>query len=263
MFGLTRFLVRLLVRVSVHYILWTCARVDSVLGTRTAVLARVAVQLWVTLGSPPFLLMLDADTLGSSTTETVLIESSDEVDMSLRAESPTDSALPPSDRCSPINKCGSSGSPSYSDAEERFECDGEEEDFGVMDIGRPSLSSDSFRSQGSGGSGSGRRQLPQRNSWLRTSLRRSGSNRKQSSPLGGEPFQSLGSNPTLVVGRRSSGCFEAEDLQSLSERQQCVDDLSDKVLQLQSQVSALSDNLTSNGDLYRRVKQENASLVDR
>ncbi|XP_042142070.1 rab11 family-interacting protein 4A [Ixodes scapularis] len=208
-------------------------------------------------------LLKDADTLGSPTTDTVLIESSDEVDMSLRAESPTDSALPPSDRCSPVNKCGSSGSPSYSDAEERFECDGEEEDFGVMDIGRPSLSSDSFRSQGSGGSGSGRRQLPQRNSWLRTSLRRSGSNRKQSSPLGGEPFQSLGSNPTLVVGCRSSGCFEAEDLQSLSERQQCVDDLSDKVLQLQSQVSALSDNLTSNGDLYRRVKQENASLVDR
>lgn len=62
MFSLTRFLVRLLVRLSVRYVLWTCDRVDSALGTRTAVLARVAVQVWVTLGSPPFLLMLGKGT---------------------------------------------------------------------------------------------------------------------------------------------------------------------------------------------------------
>lgn len=187
---------------------------------------------------------------------------------SQRADSPTDSALPPSDRCSPVNHKGggSSGSPSYSDAEETFECDVEEEDYGVMDVGKTPLSSDSFRSTsssggstGGGGTGSGRRHLPQRNSWLRTSLRRSG-------PSG-----------LLVSECPRRGSFEAEDLLPLGvssanhhhqheeeeRRQQCVDELGDQVHQLQSQVAALSESLASNGDLYRRVKQENATLVHR
>ncbi|XP_037522121.1 rab11 family-interacting protein 4A isoform X3 [Rhipicephalus sanguineus] len=186
---------------------------------------------------------------------------------SQRPDSPTDSALPPSDRCSPVNHKGggSSGSPSYSDAEETFECDVEEEDYGVMDVGKTPLSSDSFRSTSSsggstGGGGSGRRHLPQRNSWLRTSLRRSG-------PSG-----------LLVPEGPRRGSFEAEDLLPLGvsssnhhhhnqeeeeRRQQCVDELGDQVHQLQSQVAALSESLASNGDLYRRVKQENATLVHR
>lgn len=188
-----------------------------------------------------------------------------------RPDSPTDSALPPSDRCSPVNHKGggSSGSPSYSDAEETFECDVEEEDFGVMDVGKTPLSSDSFRSTsssgGSTGGGSGRRHLPQRNSWLRTSLRRSGSSRKSSSPV---------QRPSMGLGPECSrrGSFEAEDLLSSNHRgheeeeerrQQCVDELGDQVQQLQGQVAALSDSLASNGDLYRRVKQENATLVHR
>nr|XP_037286757.1 rab11 family-interacting protein 4A-like isoform X3 [Rhipicephalus microplus] len=184
---------------------------------------------------------------------------------SQRPDSPTDSALPPSDRCSPVNHKGggSSGSPSYSDAEETFECDVEEEDYGVMDVGKTPLSSDSFRSTSSsggstGGGGSGRRHLPQRNSWLRTSLRRSG-------PSG-----------LLAPEGPRRGSFEAEDLLTLGvsspnhhhqeeeeRRQQCVDELGDQVHQLQGQVAALSESLASNGDLYRRVKQENATLVHR
>lgn len=190
---------------------------------------------------------------------------------SQRADSPTDSALPPSDRCSPVNhKAGGSsgGSPSYSDAEETFECDVEEEDYGVMDVGKTPLSSDSFRSTSSsggstgGGGGGGRRHLPQRNSWLRTSLRRSGSSRK-SSPVQRPLVQQQESF-------RRRGSFEAEDLlvgsaaeQQEERRQQCVDELGDQVHQLQGQVAALSESLASNGDLYRRVKQENATLVHR
>lgn len=189
-----------------------------------------------------------------------------------RPDSPTDSALPPSDRCSPVNHKGggggsSGGSPSYSDAEETFECDVEEEDYGVMDVGKTPLSSDSFRSTSSSGGSSagGRRHLPQRNSWLRTSLRRSGSGRKSS------PVQ----RPVVLHQQRESsfrGSFEAEDLlvggspehQGDEERrQQCVDELGDQVHQLQGQVAALSESLASNGDLYRRVKQENATLVHR
>ncbi|KAK8774616.1 hypothetical protein V5799_010856 [Amblyomma americanum] len=67
------------------------------------------------------------------------------------------------------------------------------------------------------------------------------------------------------------GSFEAEDLLSNhrgheeeeERRQQCVDELGDQVQQLQGQVAALSESLASNGDLYRRVKQENATLVHR
>ncbi|XP_064478131.1 rab11 family-interacting protein 4A-like isoform X2 [Ornithodoros turicata] len=187
-------------------------------------------------------------------TDNFVIELSDEVDMSLRADSPADSALPSSDRCSPENtKCSSS------DGEERFECD-VEEDFGVMDVGKPSLSSDSFRSTSSAGStGSTRHHGPQRNTWLRTSLRRTGSGKRMSSSsLARELFQ-----PSRSSTRGRSGSFEAEDLQALQDHQQSVDDLNDKVMQLQGQVSALSDSLSSNDDLYRRVKQENSSLVDR
>ncbi|KAL1482243.1 hypothetical protein MTO96_033927 [Rhipicephalus appendiculatus] len=142
-----------------------------------------------------------------------------------------------------------------------------------MDVGKTPLSSDSFRSTSSsggstgGGSGSGRLHLPQRNSWLRTSLRRSGSGRKSS------PVQRPSGLLASECPRR--GSFEAEDLLPLGvsssnhhqeeeeRRQQCVDELGDQVHQLQGQVAALSESLASNGDLYRRVKQENATLVHR
>ncbi|XP_077548179.1 rab11 family-interacting protein 4A-like isoform X1 [Haemaphysalis longicornis] len=214
-------------------------------------------------------------TIDSYSTHAGSVGGGDEAYMSSsqRPDSPTDSALPPSDRCSPVNHKGgggsSGGSPSYSDAEETFECDVEEEDYGVMDVGKTPLSSDSFRSTSSSGgsSGGGRRHLPQRNSWLRTSLRRSGSGRKSS------PVQ----RPVVLHQQESfrrRGSFEAEDLlvgSSSSEhqheeeerRQQCVDELGDQVHQLQGQVAALSESLASNGDLYRRVKQENATLVHR
>ncbi|XP_070379552.1 rab11 family-interacting protein 4A-like isoform X2 [Dermacentor albipictus] len=191
---------------------------------------------------------------------------------SQRPDSPTDSALPPSDRCSPVNHKGggSSGSPSYSDAEETFECDVEEEDYGVMDVGKTPLSSDSFRSTsssggstGGGGTGSGRRHLPQRNSWLRTSLRRSGPSGLLVSE--GPRRASFEAEDLLPLGVSSANHHHHHQQQHEEEerRQQCVDELGDQVHQLQSQVAALSESLASNGDLYRRVKQENATLVHR
>ncbi|XP_065204169.1 rab11 family-interacting protein 4B isoform X5 [Planococcus citri] len=96
-----------------------------------------------------------------------------------------------------------------------------------------------------------------RNSWLRTSLRRSTSKsgkRLGSNALASSSFNSSG---------RSSACDTTDDVYSDASLEEDVLDLNHKVQMLQQQMNVLADNQTHSDERYTRAKQENATLQAR
>ncbi|XP_023332078.1 rab11 family-interacting protein 4 isoform X2 [Eurytemora carolleeae] len=120
-----------------------------------------------------------------------------------------------------------------------------------------------------------------RNTWLRTSLRRSSPNtenlvpprrwasfrtpRNRSTASFASALYQSGNPASFNSSGRSSNCDDGEmqDLHSDISIEDDVIDLNNKVQQLQEQVGILADNQATNDDRYTRVKQENAALTAR
>ncbi|XP_065204166.1 rab11 family-interacting protein 4A isoform X2 [Planococcus citri] len=112
-----------------------------------------------------------------------------------------------------------------------------------------------------------------RNSWLRTSLRRSTS--KQNDNIAIRKWGSfrqpsgkrLGSNAlassSFNSSGRSSACDTTDDVYSDASLEEDVLDLNHKVQMLQQQMNVLADNQTHSDERYTRAKQENATLQAR
>ncbi|XKL69462.1 hypothetical protein PGB90_007231 [Kerria lacca] len=118
-----------------------------------------------------------------------------------------------------------------------------------------------------------------RNSWLRTSLRRSSSNNNES--LSNRKWGSfrqpstgkrLGSNAlasqlyrssSFNSSGRSSACDTTDDFCSDASLEEDVLDLNHKVQMLQQQMNVLADNQNHSDERYSRAKQENAALQAR
>ncbi|CAH0546497.1 unnamed protein product [Brassicogethes aeneus] len=116
-----------------------------------------------------------------------------------------------------------------------------------------------------------------RNTWLRTSLRRSSPNHQDlphrrwgsfrvngkrqlgSSALASELYRSSSFNSS----GRSSNCDTADDMYSDASLEEDVHDLHHKFQVLQQQVGVLTDSAHQNDERYTRVKSENASLQAR
>ncbi|XP_046659720.1 rab11 family-interacting protein 4 isoform X3 [Homalodisca vitripennis] len=152
--------------------------------------------------------------------------------------------------------------------EESFECFGE----GDMDTGTPqSLSGDGvLRSPRNDGL--------KRNTWLRTSLRRSSPNNHDNLPnrrwgsfrqpsgkrLGSNALASqLYRSSSFNSSGRSSTCDTADDIYSDVSLEEDVLDLNHKVQMLQQQMSVLADNQSHTDERYTRAKQDNATLQAR
>eukprot|EP00096_Caligus_rogercresseyi_P009079 TRINITY_DN3019_c0_g3_i3.p1 TRINITY_DN3019_c0_g3~~TRINITY_DN3019_c0_g3_i3.p1 ORF type:complete len:454 (-),score=76.84 TRINITY_DN3019_c0_g3_i3:538-1899(-) len=105
------------------------------------------------------------------------------------------------------------------------------------------------------------RNLSRRNTWLRTSLRRSpGPNKRVSSNAYASALYSsnVGSSPS---GRSSNG--DDGDMQSDISLEEDVNDLNQKVQMLQEQVGVLVESQATTDDKYTKVKQDNSSLTTR
>nr|CAD7395036.1 unnamed protein product [Timema cristinae] len=116
-----------------------------------------------------------------------------------------------------------------------------------------------------------------RNTWLRTSLRRSppshqenlpnrkwGSFRHSGKRLGSNALASqLYRSSSFNSSGRSSTCDTADDMYSDVSLEEDVLDLNHKVQMLQQQVSCLADNQTNTDDRYTRAKQDSAALQAR
>ncbi|XP_054288163.1 rab11 family-interacting protein 4A [Macrosteles quadrilineatus] len=151
---------------------------------------------------------------------------------------------------------------------ESFECFGEAD----MDTGTPqSLSGDGLlRSPRSEGL--------KRNTWLRTSLRRTPSNNHENLPnrrwgsfrqpsgkrLGSNALASqLYRSSSFNSSGRSSTCDTGDDIYSDVSLEEDVLDLNHKVQMLQQQMSVLADNQSHTDERYTRAKQDNATLQAR
>lgn len=119
-----------------------------------------------------------------------------------------------------------------------------------------------------------------RNTWLRTSLRRSSPNNPDSLPNrrwgsfrhNGRRTQNLGSNAlasqlyrgsSFNSSGRSSTCDTTDDMYSDASLEEDVHDLHHKFRVLQQQVGVLQDSAHQNDERYTRVKAENAALQAR
>ncbi|CAG9770560.1 unnamed protein product [Ceutorhynchus assimilis] len=119
-----------------------------------------------------------------------------------------------------------------------------------------------------------------RNTWLRTSLRRSSPNNPDSLPNrrwgsfrhNGRRSQTLGSNAlasqlyrssSFNSSGRSSTCDTTDDMYSDASLEEDVNDLQHKFQVLQHQVGSLQDSAHQNDERYTRVKAENAALQAR
>ncbi|XP_040569010.1 rab11 family-interacting protein 4B isoform X3 [Lepeophtheirus salmonis] len=105
------------------------------------------------------------------------------------------------------------------------------------------------------------RNLSRRNTWLRTSLRRSpGPNKRVSSNAYASALynNNVGSSPS---GRSSNG--DDGDMQSDISLEEDVNDLNQKVQMLQEQVGVLVESQATTDDKYTKVKQDNSSLTTR
>ncbi|XP_069688113.1 rab11 family-interacting protein 4 isoform X2 [Periplaneta americana] len=118
-----------------------------------------------------------------------------------------------------------------------------------------------------------------RNTWLRTSLRRTppspqhqevsshrrwGSFRHSGKRLGSNALASqLYRSSSFNSSGRSSTCDTADDMYSDVSLEEDVIDLNHKVQMLQQQVSVLADNQNNTDDRYTRAKQDSAALQAR
>ncbi|XP_022650970.1 rab11 family-interacting protein 4A-like [Varroa jacobsoni] len=148
-------------------------------------------------------------------------------------------------------------------AEERFEY--EEEEDTQPPLTSNLRNSDSFRETSPGSPNS--RRLANRNAWSRTSIRRSSCSSKRfaGSSLGRELSAAAVANASFnsAQSRRSSFSYEQNnELDSLAD-QQVLDDLTDKVQEMEIQITALTEDLATSKDLYQRAKQENSLLTQR
>uniref|UniRef100_T1JCU2 FIP-RBD domain-containing protein n=1 Tax=Strigamia maritima TaxID=126957 RepID=T1JCU2_STRMM len=100
----------------------------------------------------------------------------------------------------------------------------------------------------------------QRNMWIRNSLRRSPSEKKQMSlnSRSGHVNRSSSFNSS----RRSSSC-DSDEMNGDFAVEDDVYDLREKIQGLQHQVTALATGQTNSEEKYNKVKQENASLMAR
>uniref|UniRef100_A0A1B6CAK6 FIP-RBD domain-containing protein n=2 Tax=Clastoptera arizonana TaxID=38151 RepID=A0A1B6CAK6_9HEMI len=152
---------------------------------------------------------------------------------------------------------------------ENFECYGE----GEMDTSSPVSHTINGEDDGllrSPGGGS-----LKRNTWLRTSLRRTPPSHQECLPnrrwgsfrqpsgkrLGSNALASqLYRSSSFNSSGRSSTCDTADDVYSDVSLEEDVLDLNHKVQMLQQQMSVLADNQTHNDERYTRAKQDNAAL---
>ncbi|XP_014243025.1 rab11 family-interacting protein 4B-like isoform X2 [Cimex lectularius] len=114
-----------------------------------------------------------------------------------------------------------------------------------------------------------------RNTWLRSSLKRSSNNhenlpnrrwgsfRQTSGKRVGNAVSSLNRSSSFNSSGRSSACDTADDVYSDVSLEEEVLDLNHKVQMLQEQMSMLADNQTNGDERYTRVKQDNATLQAR
>ncbi|XP_066991556.2 rab11 family-interacting protein 4 isoform X2 [Anabrus simplex] len=152
---------------------------------------------------------------------------------------------------------------------EQYECYGEAVDLEMEpESGSPPIAANSLGPTGGGLS---------RNTWLRTSLRRSGPSSHENLPnrrwgsfrhsgkrLGSNALASqLYRSSSFNSSGRSSTCDTADDMYSDVSLEEDVLDLNHKVQLLQQQVSALADNQTHTDDRYTRAKQDSAALQAR
>ncbi|XP_014272760.1 rab11 family-interacting protein 4 isoform X2 [Halyomorpha halys] len=115
-----------------------------------------------------------------------------------------------------------------------------------------------------------------RNTWLRTSLKRSSNNhenlpnrrwgsfRQSGKRLGpGGLGSPLNRSSSFNSSGRSSACDTGDDVYSDASLEEDVLDLNHKVQMLQQQMSVLADNQTHSDERYTRAKQDNATLQAR
>lgn len=149
---------------------------------------------------------------------------------------------------------------SVSDGEEKYECYGEGDRDDYDDVSRASASSTPTASTRH--DRSRRKDAPtfqKRTTWLRTSLRRSPSERRRvtSNALASQLYRSSSFNSS---GRNSSS-GDSDDMHADLSLEDDVMDLNQKVHVLQQQVSALANNQNTTDDRYGRLKQDNAALT--
>ncbi|XP_075224723.1 rab11 family-interacting protein nuf isoform X2 [Lycorma delicatula] len=153
---------------------------------------------------------------------------------------------------------------------ENYECFGE----GDMDTSSPGSQPNS----GDGVVRSPNSNSLRRNTWLRTSLRRTPSNHQENLPnrrwgsfrqtsgkrLGSNALASqLYRSSSFNSSGRSSTCDTADDVYSDVSLEEDVLDLNHKVQMLQQQMNVLADNQTHTDERYTRAKQDNATLQAR
>ncbi|CAG0895090.1 unnamed protein product [Darwinula stevensoni] len=121
------------------------------------------------------------------------------------------------------------------------------------------------------------RSFPNRNSWLRTSLRRTPPRSALDSPHRRCGSLRVPNKPRLSSSALASALYRSSSFTSSGRgsggdaEEHCSDvsleedvlDLNHKVQQLQDQVNALAESQTNTDDRYQRVKQENSSLTTR
>ncbi|XP_050430356.1 rab11 family-interacting protein 4A isoform X2 [Adelges cooleyi] len=153
--------------------------------------------------------------------------------------------------------------------EESYECYGEGEN---MDTSSPVINTNDIECNGPNVLGL------KRNTWLRTSLRRTNGNntevlpnrkwgsmrhssgkRISSNALASELYRSSSFNSS----GRSSICDTPDDVYSDTSIEEDVHDLNNKVQVLQKQMNALADNQSLTDERYARTKEENAALQAR
>ncbi|XP_050532222.1 rab11 family-interacting protein 4 isoform X2 [Daktulosphaira vitifoliae] len=154
--------------------------------------------------------------------------------------------------------------------EESYECYGEGDN--VMDTSSPIISVNGIENNNPNQLGL------KRNTWLRTSLRRTNGNntevlpnrkwgsmrhssgkRISSNALASELYRSSSFNSS----GRSSICDTPDDVYSDTSIEEDVHDLNNKVQVLQKQMNVLADNQTLTDERYARTKEENAALQAR
>lgn len=170
------------------------------------------------------------------------------------------------------------GSDEFSDdREENFECFGENDDKKMKGEFGPTIQEDNIVSPN----------LVRRNSWLRTSLRRTSPNTqdslvppkrwgsfrhhgahgaRSSAALASALFNSgPATSSSFNSSGRSSNCDDGEmqDHHSDTSLEDDVVDLNNKVQQLQEQVGVLVENQATTDDRYTRTKKDNAALTAR
>ncbi|GAB6025790.1 hypothetical protein CHUAL_011769 [Chamberlinius hualienensis] len=170
----------------------------------------------------------------------------------------------------PTSESGS-GSPDFgrkiisvSDGEERYECygEGECEDYEINPSSSSTPTASARNHINRHSKGGGGQPFQKRTTWLRTSLRKSPSERRRitSNALASQLYRSSSFNSSS----HNSSSGESDDMHADLSLEEDVLDLNERVHMLQQQVSALANNQNSTeADKYYRVKQENAALTAR